>query len=200
MNTRFVQTSILNSNSETKWENSKTTTLPEQSFQYLDLPEPYDTAERIKQQAIFNTLYSAARLRFKCWSLPYHADDIFRTTIKHFIRRNASLISMAVGTNPSYLTLPQAKKLIENGLVTPSKHNTKSTTRKHKCILCRALGAKPRSFRRIKGLREHNMSHLNIKPYKCAGLRRFKSSHDLEYHKMTYKCSTDGVCKRIKIN
>ena len=116
-----------------------TCNLPQQCFQYLDLTEPYDAADRIKQQAIFNTLHSAARLRFKCWNLPYYADGLLRNTIKYFARF----------TNPANLTIHQAKSLIENGLVISSRHNTKSTTRKHKCVICQALGGQPRTFRRL---------------------------------------------------
>ena len=126
-----------------------TCNLPQQCFQYLDLTEPYDAADRIKQQAIFNTLHSAARLRFKCWNLPYYADGLFRNTIKYFARRNAQLLWTASGTNPANLTIHQAKSLIENGLVISSRHNTKSTTRKHKCVICQALGGQPRTFRRL---------------------------------------------------
>jgi len=180
----------LSSNTESSKKTTMTLNLPKQCFQYLKLPQPYDTADRMKQQAIFDTLHSAARFRFKCWNLPYQAEGILRNTIKHFVRRNAQLLWTASGSNHANLTIRQARQLIENGLVIPSRHKTKSTMRKHKCVICLALGGESRSFRRLPELIKHNMSHLNIKPYKCACCRRFRNSSDLQRHKRTKKCST----------
>jgi hypothetical protein len=198
MSTTTIQRSEspkLNAKSLSNSGSSNTTmilNLPEQCFQYLDLPEPDDAADRREQQAIFNTLYTEARQRFKCWDLPYHADGIFRNPIKHYVRRNAKLLSTASGPNPANLTIRQAKMLIEEGLVIPSRYNTKSTTRKHKCVICQALGEEPRSFRRLPGLRKHNMTHLNIKPFQCSCYKRFRSSSALKRHEKAHKCSTEN--------
>ena len=135
--------SVLDPNSEIITESTKALSLPQQCFQYLDLKEPNDAAERSKQQAIFNTLYNAARLRFQCWNLPYHAYNIFSTTIQKFIRRNAQFLWTAIGSNPTDLTIHQAKKLIEDGLVTPSRHSTKIKTHKYRCVICQGVRRRP---------------------------------------------------------
>ena len=178
----------------------KAATCPQRCFQYLGLPVPYDENDRMRHNAIFYTLHSEARLRFKYWKLPYNKESIVKSDTIQFIRRNAQLFSTATGTNSANLTIDEAYQLIQEGLVTPSKQHTKSDSQKHKCVICQAMRAKPRSFRRLPELKLHLMSHLNIMPYRCACSKRYRSLRDLQRHKKNHATHEESLSGKAQNN